>query len=142
VAATVLCFVAVDTPENDFWIPLVDEPVGTIVAEIQSEHPEIDRLVASPQRLLAFRTFAYMRVGILLGSLLVERDVDSDGAASWAEQLLREPEVREQVTAEIRAVSEEIVADPAYASDPPVGPDDAERARFRDFAKRRLAADT
>jgi hypothetical protein len=141
VAATVLCFVAVDTPENDFWIPLVDEPIGTIVAEIQSEHPEIDRLVASPQRLLAFRTFAYMRVGILLGSLLVERDVDSDGAANWAEQLLRDPEVREQVTAKIRAVAEEIAADPAYANDVPLGPDAAERARFLDFAKRRLATD-
>jgi hypothetical protein len=128
-------------PHGDLWIPLVDEPIGTIVAEIQDEHPEIAQLVDSPRRLLAFRTFAYIRVGILLGSLLVERDIDSDGAASWAEQLLSEPEVREQVTAEVRAVAEEIAADPAYAQDSPLGPDDAERARFLDFAKRRLSAD-
>jgi hypothetical protein len=131
----------VPTHDDDVWIPLVDEPIGTVVAEIQKEHPEIAELVDSPRRLLAFRTFAYIRVGILLGSLLVERDVDSDGAASWAERLLSEPEVREQVTAEVRAVAEEIAADPEYAQDPPLGPDDAERARFLDFAKRRLATD-
>jgi len=131
----------VDTNEDDLWIPLVDEPIGTVVAEIQSEDPEIEQLVDSPRKLLAFRTFAYIRVGILLGSLLVERDVDSDDAASWAERLLSEPEVREQVTAEVRTVAEEIAADPAYTNDPPLGPGDEERSRFRDFAKRRLATD-
>ena len=45
------------------------------------------------------------------------------------------------MTAEILAIAEEIAADPAYEDDPPLGPDDAERARFRDFAKRRLATD-
>jgi len=131
----------VATYGDDLWIPLVDEPIGTLVEEIVSEHPEIAQLVDSPRRLLAFRTFAYIRVGILLGSLLVDRDVDSDAAASWAERLLREPDVHEQVTAEILAIAEEIAADPAYEDDPPLGPDDAERARFRDFAKRRLATD-
>ena len=142
-APTGLCFVAVAIyRDDDFWIPLVDEPIGTIVSEIQSEQPEIDALVDSPRRLLAFRTFAYVRVGILLGRLLVERDVDSDEAANWAEKLLRDPDVREQVTAEIRAVAEEIAADPAYSHDSPVGPRDDERERFLDFAKRRLAADS
>ena len=130
-----------DTNEDDLWIPLVDEPIGTVVAEIQSEDPEIEQLVDSPRKLLAFRTFAYIRVGILLGSLLVERDVDSDAAASWAERLLDEPEVRERVTAEVRTVAQEIAADPAYTNDPPLGPGDEERSRFRDFAKRRLATD-
>ena len=130
-----------DTNEDDLWIPLVDEPIGTVVAEIQSEDPEIEQLVDSPRQLLAFRTFAYIRVGILLGSLLVERDVDSDAAASWAERLLDEPEVRERVTAEVRTVAQEIAADPAYTNDPPLGPGDEERSRFRDFAKRRLATD-
>jgi len=133
--------VTVATYDDDLWIPLVDEPIGTVVAEIQSEHPEITKLVDSPRRMLAFRTFAYIRVGILLGSLLVEREVESDGVANWAERLLREPEVREQVTAEVRVVAEEIAADPAYADDPSLGPDEAERARFLDFAKRRLATD-
>ena len=140
-AATGLCFVAVGTHEDDFWIPLVDEPIGTIVAEIQSESPDIEQLVDSPRKMLAFRTFAYIRVGILLGSLLVERDVDSDAAASWAERLLTEPEIRKQVTDEVRKVAEEIAADPAYGDDSPLGPGDEERSRFRDFAKRKLAAD-
>ena len=56
---------------EDLWIPLVDEPIGSIVARIQEEDPELGGLVASPHRLLAFRTFAYIRVGILLGELLV-----------------------------------------------------------------------
>jgi len=126
---------------DDLWIPLVDEPIGTFVSEIQHEHPEIEELVDSPRRMLAFRTFAYIRVGILLGRLLVERDVDSNEAASWAEQLLRDPEVHAQVVAEIRTIAEEIAADPAYADDPPLGPGESERERFLEFAKRRLAAD-
>ena len=42
----------------------------------------------------------------------------------------------------MRAVAEEIAADPAYANDTPLGPDDAERARFLEFAKKRLATDS
>jgi hypothetical protein len=41
----------------------------------------------------------------------------------------------------VRAVAEEIAADPVYA-DEPVGPSEAERERFAEFAKRRLGADT
>jgi hypothetical protein len=94
------------------------------------------------QQLLAFRTFAYIRVGILLGRLLVENEVEpSDDSITWAEQLLQDPQHREEVVNEVRAVAEEIAADPAYADDTPLGPDDAERARFLEFAKKRLAAD-
>jgi hypothetical protein len=125
---------------EEYWIPLVDEPIGSVVTEIQEEHPEISALVDSPRKLLAFRTFAYIRVGILLGGLLVEHDVESTGDATWAEQLANEPRHREQVLAEVRAVAEEVAADPAYASDP-LGPSDEERARFEEFAKRRLGAD-
>jgi hypothetical protein len=128
---------------EEIWLPLVDEPIGSIVGEIQRENPEIGALVDSPRKLLAFRTFAYIRVGILLGRLLVEHDVKpDDGSTTWAEQLLKDPQHREQVGREVRAVAKEIAADPAYANDPPVGPDDAERARFIEFAKRRLAADS
>ena len=67
------------SPE-EIWLPLVDEPVGDIVARIQAEDPEIDRLVGSPHRILAFRTFAYIRVGLLLGELLFEQDLDVVGA--------------------------------------------------------------
>ena len=126
--------------DTDVWIPLVDEPIGAIVDEVQREHPEISELVDTPRKLLAFRTFAYIRIGILLGRLLVEHDVDPAGDATWAEQLARDPKHHAEVVAEVRAVAEEVAADPAYADDP-LGPSDEERARFSDFAKRRLGAD-
>jgi hypothetical protein len=126
---------------EEFWIPLVDEPIGTIVAEIQEERPEIAALVDSPRRLLAFRTFAYIRVGILLGRLLVEHDVKQDESVSWAEQLAQRPEHHEKVVREVLAVAEEVAADPAYAREY-LGPSDEERQRFSEFAKRRLAADS
>jgi hypothetical protein len=126
---------------EEIWIPLVDEPIGSIVGEIQREHPEIQALVDSPRKLLAFRTFAYIRVGILLGRLLVDEDVEPVGDANWAEQLLQDPKHRKEVVNEIRAVAEEIGADPAYADETPLGPDDSERARFLEFAKKRLATD-
>ena len=126
---------------EEFWIPLVDEPIGTIVAEVQGERPEIAALVDSPRRLLAFRTFAYIRVGILLGRLLVEHDVKPDESVSWAEQLAHTPEHHEKVVQEVLAVAEEVAADPAYAQEH-LGPSDEERQRFSEFAKRRLAADS
>jgi hypothetical protein len=128
--------------EDELWIPLVDEPIGSFVDELLAEHDELAQAVASPRRLLAFRTFAYLRVGMLLGRLLVERDVDAaDGETTWVERLLEDPAARAQAVAEVRAVADEIAADPAYAEESSLGPDDAERARFRDFAKRHLAAD-
>ena len=123
------------------WIPLVDEPIGSIVGDIHREHPEIEALVNSPRKLLAFRTFAYIRVGILLGRLLVENEVEPDSSITWAEQLLQDPEHREEVVSEVRAVAQEIADDPAYVNDPPLGPGEDERARFLEFAKKRLATD-
>jgi hypothetical protein len=129
------------TRPEELWIPLVDEPIGSIVARIQEEDPELDALVASPHRLLAFRTFAYIRVGLLLGELLVDEDVDPyDGSQSWVETLLAVPAHREAVAREVRAVAEEIAADPSYADEDPVGPDEEARRRFREFAKKRLEA--
>jgi hypothetical protein len=126
---------------EEVWIPLVDEPIGSIVGDVQREHPEIEALVSSPRKLLAFRTFAYIRVGILLGRLLVENDLAPDDSTTWAEQLLQDPQHREEVVNEVRAVAQEIAGDPAYANDPPLGPGDDERARFLEFAKKRLATD-
>jgi len=126
-------------PEDDVWIPLVDEPIGSIVAQLQAEHPEIDELVSRPHRILAFRTFAYIRVGILLGRLLVENDVPAyDGTDTWVDALLTVPEHRRAVVEELQAVADEIAADPRYADDEAVGPDDAVRERFRAFARDRL----
>ena len=108
-------------PEPEVWLPLVDEPIGSIVAEIQRDDPEVAQLGGSIHRILAFRTFAYLRVGILLGQLL-----------------MRNPAHRQRIAEEVREVAREVAADPRYAEDEPVGPDDAARTRFREFARKQL----
>ena len=124
---------------EDLWIPLVDEPIGSIVDQLQRDHPDIDALVSSPRRILAFRTFAYIRVGVLLGQLLVDHDVSAyDGTETWVETLLRDERHRTAVVSELRTVAEEIAADPRYADAEPIGPDDDTRARFREFARKQL----
>jgi hypothetical protein len=124
---------------DDLWIPLVDEPIGAIVAEIQRDDPEIARLVFSPRRILAFRTFAYIKVGIALGQLLFDDDIPPyDGSETWVEALLRDPAHRETLTREVRAVADEVAADPSYADDEEFGPDSETRERFRSFARERL----
>jgi hypothetical protein len=128
-------------PLDEVWIPLVDEPIGSVVARIQQEHPEIDRLVSTPERLLAFRTFAYIRIGLLLGQLLLDSDLDPyDGSETWVDSLLRDPKHRAEVEREVKAVAEEIAADPAYGEESEIGPDEHVRERFREFARRRLEA--
>ena len=129
------------TELDDLWIPLVDEPIGGIVERIERENEDIAKLVQSPHRLLAFRTFAYIRVGIVLGQLLFDNDVPSyDGSESWVETLLRDPKHRAELTTEVRAVAEEIAADPKYDDEGPFGPDDETRARFRAFAREHLGS--
>jgi hypothetical protein len=124
---------------DEIWLPLVDEPIGSIVQQLQADDPEIDRLVGSPRRILAFRTFAYIRVGMKLGELLVDHDLPPyDGTDTWVELLLRDPAHRAAVASEVRAVAEEIAADPKYGPNERLGPDDEARARFRDFARRQL----
>ena len=108
-----------------------------IVAQIQEEHPEISRLVDSPHRLLAFKTFAYIRVGVLLGELLVEDDIEPyNGSETWVEKLLKTPEHKARVVEGVREVAEQVAADPRYAAEPGLGPDEAARERFREFAKK------
>jgi hypothetical protein len=125
---------------EDIWIPLVDEPIGSIVEQLQAESPEIDALVSSPRKILAFRTFAYIRVGLLLGQLLVDNDVPAyDGTETWIEALLRDERHRDAVVAELRRVAEEVAADPRYADDEPMGPDEGARDRFREFAKKHFS---
>jgi hypothetical protein len=124
---------------DDLWIPLVDEPIGSIVQQIQAENPEIAKLVESPHRILAFRTFAYIRTGLVLGQLLFDHDLpDYDGSESWVDALLRNPEHHAALTREVRAVAEEIAADPKYGDDEPLGPDDDARQRFLAFAREKL----
>jgi hypothetical protein len=123
--------------QDEVWIPLVDEPIGEIVAQLESENEDIRRLIDSPQKLLAFRTFGYIRVGIVLGRLLVERDDGpGDGTETWVEQLAREPEVRAELLVELRAVAEEVAAE--SEQEDPAAPDEGVRERFRVAAKRAL----
>jgi len=126
----------VANPE-EIWIPLVDEPIGSIVAEIQRENADIDALVSTPHRVLAFRTFAYIRVGLILGQLLFDNDVPPyDGSGTWVDALLRDPAHHAALTREVRAVAEEIAGDPKYADDEHLGPDEDVRNRFREFARK------
>jgi hypothetical protein len=121
--------------EEDFWLPLVDEPIGERIARMQADDPEIAGLVASPRRQLAFRTFAYVRAGILLGALLVDHDVTNEGSRTWIDELLADPAHRAAVEEEIRTVAREVAADLKLADDEPLGPDEAARERFRAFAR-------
>ena len=125
------------TRPDEVWIPLVDEPIGAIVAQIQADHAEIDALVDTPQRLLAFRTFAYIRVGLVLGELLLENDIEPyNGSETWIDKLLGDAGYKSRVVDEVRAVAEQVARD--VSDDAPLGPDEAARERFRDFARRRL----
>ena len=126
-------------PEPDVWLPLVDEPIGSIVAEIQRDDPEVAQLGGSIHRILAFRTFAYLRVGILLGQLLMEEELRPyDGSETWVEQLMRNPAHRQRIAEEVRQVAQEVAADPRYVEDERLGPDDDARKRFRQFAREKL----
>jgi hypothetical protein len=124
---------------DELWVPLVDEPIGGIVARIVRDDPALSALVETPHRILAFRTFAYIRTGLLLGQLLFDNDVpDWDGSESWVDALLRDPAHRAAIEREVRAVAQEIAADPRYADDGPLAPDEGVRDRFRAFAREHL----
>ena len=124
---------------DELWIPLVDDPIGSIVQQILDENLDVAKLVESPHRILAFRTFAYIRCGLTLGQLLFDSDLPAyDGSESWVDALMKNPEHHAALTREVKAVAEEIAADPRYAGDEPLGPDDAARERFRAFARDRL----
>jgi hypothetical protein len=106
------------TENDELWIPLVDEPIGSIVQQIVDEN---------------------IRCGLLLGQLLFDHDVpDYDGSESWIEALLKNPAHHDALANEVRKVAQEIAADPKYADDEPLGPDDDARARFREFAREQL----
>jgi hypothetical protein len=123
---------------DELWIPLVDESIGEIVAQLEEEHEELRALVDSPQKLLAFRTFANIRVGMALGRQLVERDL-SPGSEDepWVQQLAREPQVRAELVQELRELAEQLAEEDETE---PAEPDAAARERFRSFARRTLEA--
>ena len=121
--------------QDEVWIPLVDEPIGSIVAELETQDPEIAALVRGPRRTLAFKTFAYVKVGLLLGELLVDRDVETRRRGELGGAAPREPATHERVRTLLRSIAEEIAADPSYDDDELV-PDEGMRERFRAFAKK------
>ena len=124
---------------DDVWLPLVDEPIGSLVDQLVADDAELAAIVERPRRLLAFKTFAYIRAGMVLGQLLVEHDVPPyDGTDTWVDLLLREPAHRRLLAREVRAVADEIAADPRYDDGERLGPDDEARERFRAFARERL----
>ena len=127
------------TRPEDAWIPLVEGPIGAIIDRVQGEHREIAEWVDSPNRLLAFRTFAFIRVGLVLGRVLMERDLEGD---DWVEQLLEDPDCYEEIVREVLAVAKETADEPGFAHEESVGPDEEARRRFQEFAKRRLSTDT
>ena len=126
--------------QEEVWIPLVDEPIGQIVERILREDALLAARVETPHRILAFKTFAYIRTGILLGQLLFDEDIPGwDGSETWVDALRRDPKHRAAIEQEVRAVAEEIAADPRYADDEPIAPDEGTRDRFRAFAREHLS---
>ena len=123
--------------DQDPPVPLAEEPIGAVVARVEADDPEVAALVASPKRQLAFRAFACVRVGLLLGELLVDHDVESKGARTWAEELLADPGHYERAAEVVRAVAREVGADPELA-EPEPGADEKARERFRRFARESL----
>ena len=124
------------TEQDDLWLPLVDGPIESIIHELEAEDQELRALADSPEKLLAFRTFANIRVGVVLGRLLMEDEVEAyDGSETWVQGLLRNPEHRNEIATEVRAVAAELAGSDV---DEAFGPDEAMRDRFRDFARREL----
>ena len=105
------------------------------MASVQAETPEIAALVASPRRQLAFRTFAYIRVGVVLGELLVESDTHVADPSGWVTEILTDPANRARVVEEVRAVAREVAADLELAEAAERGAGAAARERFRRFAR-------
>ena len=116
------------------WAPLVDEPIAALVRRVQEEDPEVAALVASPMRQLAFRTFAAIRVGVLLGQLLVDDGVPPGESGSWVEAFAADPRHYDALAGEIRAVAREVAVDPKLADDDEE-PDAAVRERLRAFMR-------
>ena len=123
--------------DEEPWVPLVDGPIGEIVARVQEDDPELAALVASPHHQLAFRTFAYIRVGLVLGQLLVDHAVSPEASHGWIAALVADPAHYEAIAAEVKAVAREVAADPKLAT--AEGEADPEaRERLRRFVREAL----
>lgn len=114
-----------------------EEALDEVIERIQDGDPVLSELRNSPRHQLAFRTFACLRAGILLGQWLSERDVDGD---DWVAQLLEEPELYERLCAEVESVGYQIACDPSLVHERPHQPDPAMRRRFLRMAEALLGS--
>ena len=110
-------------------LPLVDGPIADLVARVLADDAELAALVASPRRRLAFRTFAAVRAGLVLGELLVDRG-RRDEEAAWVDAVLADPESEARVVAEIRAVAHEVASDASLGDHDAADPGPTVRERF------------
>ena len=124
---------------EDLWIPLVDEPIGSIVEQLQADIPR--STVSSRARTASSRsapspTSASASCSASCSSRTTCRSTTAPRRGS--RRCCASPSITRRVVAELRAVAEEVAADPRYADEEPIGPDDAARERFREFAKKQL----
>jgi hypothetical protein len=128
---------------TDYNPVLLDDSLNEVINEIQYGDPVLAELADSPRHQLAFRTFAWLKAGVLLGELLVERDLEASAVtgSSWMSELLDDPEVRARLEAEVQAVGYQVAAEPALVHARPVRPDPATRERFLKMAESLLASD-
>ena len=119
---------------EEIWLPLVDEPIGSIVAQIGADDPRSSVWSARRRRITPSAPSPPHPSRRELGELLVDNDVPPYDSDSWIELLyaLRRTARRSR---EVRAVADEIAADPRYGEDEQLGPDQAARDRFHDFAR-------
>jgi hypothetical protein len=111
----------------DFNPVLLDDSLNEVINEIQYSDPVLAELAEEPLHQLAFRTFAWLRAGVLLGEQLMESEVPEEG---WMGKLLEDPDVRARLEAEIEDVGYQIAADPDLVHARPVLPDPEVKARF------------
>ena len=89
--------------------------------------------------MLAFRTFAYIRVGLAARELLFDHDISAyDGSETWVDALLKDPAHH---AASPRRCGRSPARSPQTRStedDEQLGPDEAARERFKAFAREQL----
>ena len=126
-------------PELDeLWIPLVDEPIGGSssascattrargAGRDAAPHPRLQDVRLHPHRDPA-RAAPLRPRHPRLGRL-----------GELGRRAAARPRPPRRDRAEVRAVAEEIAADPQYADDEPIAPDEGARDRFRAFAREHL----
>lgn len=123
-------------PPNDIIADVCEDVIDAVIEEIQDGDLVLIELRNSPRHQLAFRTFACLKAGILLGQQLVERDVEGD---DWVAQLLEEPAVYDRLRAEVESVGYQIACDPSLVHERPRQPDAAMRRRFMLLAESLLS---